>query len=101
MYIYNVTSLVASEIHEDWLKWMKESHIPRVIATGLFSHHRILRLRDTDESEGVTYAMQYFCSSREAYDLYQAKYSPALRDEVREKWSEGVVSFRTLMEVIN
>jgi hypothetical protein len=101
MYIYNVTTLVSPEIHEEWLKWMKAEHIPDVIATGLFSHHRLLRLRDTDESDGVTYAVQYFCSSREAYDLYLVKYASALRLEAREKWSDSVVSFRTLMEVIN
>lgn len=101
MYIYNVTTLVPPEIHEAWLKWMKAEHIPDVIATGLFSHHRLLRLRDTDESDGVTYAVQYFCSSREAYDLYLAKYASVLRLEARKKWSDSVVSFRTLMEVIN
>lgn len=101
MYIYNVTSLVPTDIHSEWLNWMRTDHIPRVIATGLFSHHRILRLRDTDESDGVTYAVQYFCSSREAYDLYLSKHSTSLRRDATEKWSEGVVSFRTLMEVIN
>jgi hypothetical protein len=101
MYIYNVTSLVPPDVHTDWLNWMKVEHIPRVIATGLFSHHRILRLRDADESDGVTYAVQYFCSSREAYELYLARHAPSLRREVREKWSNGIVSFRTLMEVIN
>lgn len=101
MYIYNVTSLVPTDIHSQWLEWMRADHIPKVIATGLFSHHRVLRLRDTDESDGITYAIQYFCSSREAYDLYQTRYAPELRREVLEKWSDGVVSFRTLMEVIN
>ncbi len=101
MYIYNVTSLVPIDIHTQWLDWMRADHIPKVIATGLFSHHRVLRLRDSDESDGITYAIQYFCSSREAYDLYLTRYAPELRREVREKWSDGVVSFRTLMEVIN
>ena len=101
MYIYNVTSLVPPEVHTQWLDWMRTEHIPRVISTGLFSHHRILRLRDSDESDGVTFAVQYFCSSRDAYDLYLSKHAPSLRREVREKWSDGVVSFRTLMEVIN
>jgi hypothetical protein len=101
MYIYNVTCLVTNDIHEEWLAWMRAEHIPKVIATGLYSHHRILRLRDTDESDGVTYAIQYFCSSREAYDLYIARHATALRREVQEKWGESIVSFRTLMEVIN
>jgi hypothetical protein len=101
MYLYNVTCLVTNDLHTEWLAWMRSEHIPEVIATGLFSHHRILRLRDTDESDGVTYAIQYFCSSREAYDLYILKHAPAMRRIVQEKWGESVVSFRTLMEVIN
>jgi hypothetical protein len=101
MYIYNVTCLVTHNIHEEWLSWMRTVHIPEVIATGLFSHHRILRLRDADESDGVTYAIQYFCSTREAYDLYVTKHASTLRREVREKWGESIISFRTLMEVIN
>lgn len=101
MYIYNVTCLATHDIHEKWLDWMRTEHIPEVIATGLFSHHRILRLRDTDESDGVTYAIQYFCSSREAYDIYVSKYAGELRRKVQEKWGQSIVSFRTLMEVIN
>ena len=101
MYIYNVTSLVPTDIHSEWLDWMRTDHIPRVIATGLFPHHRILRLSGTDECDGVTCSVQDFCSSREAYDLYLSKHSSSLRREATEKWSEGVVSFRTLMEVIN
>lgn len=101
MYIYNVTSRVEAEIAEAWLAWMREEHIPRVLATELFTHHRILHLLDTEEADGQTFAVQYFTTSREAYERYLQEYAPLLRGEVSERWGEAVLSFRTFMEVIN
>jgi len=101
MIIYNVTCKVGTDISEKWLLWMKEEHIPEVIATGLFTHHRILRLLDMDESDGITFAIQYFCQNRQAYDLYIELHAGELREKVLIKWGNGVVAFRTLMEVIN
>ena len=44
MIIYNVTvSLVDQNIHQDWLKWMKEIHIPEVMDT-VFLDNKICRL---------------------------------------------------------
>ena len=36
MYIYNVTVNVSDDVHIEWLKWMKETHIPDVMKTGCF-----------------------------------------------------------------
>ena len=37
MYIYNVTINVENAIHLQWLDWMKNSHIPAMLATNKFS----------------------------------------------------------------
>ena len=34
MYIYNVTTNIDESVHDEWLHWMKEIHIPDVLATG-------------------------------------------------------------------
>ncbi|NDC79262.1 MAG: DUF4286 family protein [Chitinophagia bacterium] len=101
MYIYNVTSRVEAGLSDEWLAWMRVEHIPRVLATGLFTHHRILRLLDTEDADGQTFAVQYFTTTREGYEKYLAEHAPALRGEVTERWGEAVLSFRTFMEVIN
>ena len=101
LYIYNVTSKVNPHIHNDWLEWMKAVHIPEVLSTGMFTHHRILRLKDVDESDGITYAIQYFCSNISHYERYIELFSGVMRKAVADKWGGEVVSFRTLMEVIN
>lgn len=54
MLIYNITTKVDHSIADAWLQWMKEEHIPEVIATGCFSQSRILRLLEVDETDGLT-----------------------------------------------
>jgi hypothetical protein len=101
MYIYNVTTQLSWAIHNDWLKWMRETHIPEVVGTGCFTHHRIVRLLEVDESEGPTYAVQYFTDSLETYRRYITQYAPALRLHAQKKWGESCISFRSLMEVVH
>jgi Domain of unknown function (DUF4286) len=101
MLIYNVTTKVSHGINEDWLHWMKEEHIPKILATGMFTDHRMVRLLETDDSEGVTYAVQYFCNNWEQYAEYIKRFAPDLRQKAVDRWGNQIASFRTLMEVIN
>ena len=36
MILYNVTIKVDHDIHDEWMEWMKQTHIPQVLETGLF-----------------------------------------------------------------
>jgi len=101
MYIYNVTIQVENEIHLPWLEWMQREHIPRVMATGCFTGCQLLRLLDSDETEGVTYAAQYFAATREDCDRYVSGFAPALRKELSDTWGEKFITFRSLMKVVN
>lgn len=101
MIIYNVTIKVADAIATAWLEWMQQEHIPEVIATGCFTHATVLRLLDVDDSEGPTYAIQYFAESRALYNLYIEKYAPAMREKGYVKWGDGFIAFRSVMQVVN
>ena len=56
MIIYNVTLNVDNDVHTEWLEWMKHTHIPDVMATGMFLDSRICRVLAEDEG-GITYAV--------------------------------------------
>lgn len=64
MYIYNVTTQVQKTIHHAWLEWITNDFAPEIIATGLFSHFQIVKILDIDESDGPTFAVQYFTDNR-------------------------------------
>ena len=100
MIIYNVTTNVAPEIAASWLQWMKNEHIPEVLHTGLFTHRQILHLLDISEADGITYAVQYFATAIHHYHRYINEYAPALRLKTTEKWGDKIISFRSLMEVV-
>jgi hypothetical protein len=100
MLIYNITYLVSHEIHEDWLSWMKTHHAPEMLSTGHFNGFTMLRLKEVDETEGVTYAFQFQSPSEAAYKEYFTKSAPALRLKAEQRWGEKVMAFRTLMEIV-
>ena len=52
MIIYNVTIKIDWTIHDAWLAWMQQVHIPELVATGCFTRSQLVRLLDTDERKG-------------------------------------------------
>jgi hypothetical protein len=100
--IYNVTCLVEESILPEWLEWMNKVHIPEVLQTGLFLHHKFLRVIGAlgEEEASNTYAIQYTLANIEDFLNYADNYAPALRAKTQEKYGEKVMSFRTLLETI-
>jgi Domain of unknown function (DUF4286) len=101
MIVYNVTVKVNNEIAGAWLEWLKAEHIPAMKATGCFTHATILRLLETDDTEGPTYAVQYFAESRALLNNYLELHAAALREQGLAKWGGGFIAFRSVMEVVN
>jgi Domain of unknown function (DUF4286) len=101
MFLYNVTIKLDWSIHEEWLKWMKEKHIPQVMATGCFSDYTLVRLLEIDETEGPTYATLYKVESKSDYNRYIAIHATALRQEGLDRWGSLFIAFRTIMEIVN
>ncbi len=101
MTIYNVTIKIVHSIEEDWLHWLKEEHIPEVIQTGCFTHAVILRLLEVDETEGPTYAIQYFAESKGLYNNYIEIHSGIMRQKSFDKWGHQFIAFRSVMQVVN
>jgi Domain of unknown function (DUF4286) len=101
MIIYNVTIRVAGAIHTDWLHWLKNEHIPEVIQTGCFTHATILRLMEVDDTEGPTYAIQYFAESKGLYNNYIENHAALLREKSFKKWGNQFIAFRSVLQVVN
>lgn len=100
MIIYNVTTKVDKAIAAEWLQWMFSEHIPDILQTGCFSNYRVVRLLEIDDSEGPTYAVQYNAESKADYNRYIELYAPELRKRSFDKWGNGFLAFRSLMEVV-
>ena len=101
MILYNVTVSVDNSVHEEWLQWMQQTHIPEVMATGLFVRHQICKLMHEIDNGGTTYAIQYFAKNLEDLQLYQIHFAPALQAESAKRYSDKALAFRTVMEILD
>lgn len=98
MIIYNVTVNIDFDVHDEWLTWMHQTHIPDVMKTGLFLEARISKIL-AEEEGGKSYAIQYLCESMEVYEQYQSVFAPKLQQEHSSKFAGKFVAFRTLLKV--
>ena len=101
MIIYNVTVKINTDIHNEWLAWMKTVHVPDVMKTGYFISNQIARVLGQDESDGITYAIQYICSDMKGLHEYTINEAPALQKKHTERYQGKFVAYRTLLEIIN
>ncbi|MGB0403159.1 MAG: DUF4286 family protein [Salibacteraceae bacterium] len=97
MIVYNVTVKVEHSVHDEWLNWMKETHIPDVMSTKMFHDSKMLKVL-VDEEDGITYSIQYRVESWEKLEDYQNNHAPRLQKEHTEKYQGKFVAFRTLLE---
>jgi len=100
MIIYNVTTKVHAAVDEAWLQWIKDEHIPAIMASGFFTAYKLCRLLEQDDSEGSTYVIQFTASDLSHYQHYLDVFAPALSQKAFAKWGEGFIAFRTIMQVV-
>ena len=101
MIIYNVTINVDESIHQDWLKWMQNKHIHDVLATGLFTSAKMVKVLVEEEMGGTTYAIQYSTDSRAKLEDYYKNHAPRLRQEGLQLFADKMLAFRTELEVMS
>lgn len=101
MIIYNVTTNIHESVHEQWLVWMQEKHIPEILATGKFSSARLVKVLIEEEMGGTTYSVQFVTDSRETLEKYYREDAPAFRQEALQLFADKMLSFRTELELIS
>ncbi|MGS2741401.1 DUF4286 family protein [Sinomicrobium sp. M5D2P17] len=101
MYIYNVTINIDEAVHDEWLVWMRDTHIPDMLATGKFSNARMLKVLVEEEMGGVTYSVQYIADSKATLEKYYKEDASRLREEGQKRFADKFVTFRTELEIIS
>lgn len=92
--LYEVTAVVELELTDGWERYMRERHIPDVLATGWFTRASLAR------ASGGRYLIRYHLASRGDLDRYQAEAAPALRAEFAARYPGGVALTRETWELV-
>ena len=100
MILYNVTVNVEQSIEDDWIQWMKEIHIPEVLATGHFVENKMYRLLMEQPDGTITYSVQYFARDLNSIDAYLTNDAPVLQQKVMQRYGKKALAFRTVLEEI-
>ena len=98
MLIYNVTTGVDKDVVQEWLRWMKETHIPDVMETQMFTSYKLYKVLSSEDENTISYAVQYSAQSLNEVERYLEEFAPALREKVQRKFGDKLASFRTLLE---
>jgi hypothetical protein len=101
MLLYNVTVTIDLDIHSDWLRWMRETHIPDVMSTGMFLSYRMSRLIGHEHADSEIYTIQYLIKDAVFLRRYQEEFAPNLQQQHRERYEGKFAAFRTVMELID
>ena len=100
MLIYNVTINIDDAVHDEWLKWMKNKHIPDMLATQKFVEAKICKVLVDEEMGGTTYSIQYKTKDRETLNRYYQQDADKMRKEGNQLFPNKFVAFRTELELI-
>lgn len=100
MFLYNVTVGIDKDVEQEWLQWMRDEHVPKVMDTGMFFDYKIYRVLHDQEEGSVSYSVQYFAYTINHITSYFEKFAPALLEEHRARFRDKHVAFMTLLEEI-
>lgn len=100
MILYNVTIGIDQGVEQEWLEWMKTTHIPEVINTGCFVEYKIFKVLSQQEGDNPSYSIQYFTDSVDEVNEYLQNHAPRLQKELLLRYKDKHVAFRTLLESV-
>jgi len=99
MILYNVTVSIDSSIWEEWLYWMRKTHIPEVLETGCFLECRLSKIHGEEEG-GKSFSIMYLCRDQQTLENYQSEFAPTLQAVHTKRYEGKFTAFRTCLSVI-
>lgn len=102
MGVYIVTINIKRQVEDEWLKWMKEEHIPDIMNSGFFIGFEIFKvvIPDTHSDEAV-YQFHYRFNSIDDYYQYAEKAAPELQRKHSEKFPGKFKASRAILKKID
>ncbi len=101
MILYNVTVNIDDDVEQDWIGWMKETHIPEVMETGFFMDYRMMKMLSQGQDDtGSTYAIQYMAESLGHLETYLDTVAPKIQKKSIIRYGTKMAAFRTVLEEV-
>ncbi len=94
MIAYEVTVEVDEGLVERYMEFMRARHIPKILATGCFSHAEFNRATET------RFRQRYLADNLAELERYLERHAPSLREDYTQHFPEGTRLTREIWEEI-
>lgn len=100
MFLFNNTIGIDRIVEQSWLEWMKKTHIPAIMSTGLFTDVKMYKVLHEQDDDTVSYSIQFFSKTISNVQQYLDQFSPKHIEEFQREFRNRHVAFRTLLQEI-
>jgi Domain of unknown function (DUF4286) len=100
MLLFNETITIDLSVHEDWLHWMRDTHIADIMATGLFVSYRLSRLLGHEHDDSEIYSLQLLVKHTAHLRQFNDQFAPELEKRLKSRFGGKYALFRTVMQVL-
>lgn len=94
MIAYEVTVEVNETLTERYMAFMRDRHIPAILATGCFAHAEL------DRSKQTRFRQRYLAASLGDLERYLEQHAPTLRKEFDQHFPTGTALTREIWEEV-
>ena len=98
MILYNTTFVVDDTVHEEWITWLKDSHIKDYLQSSCFLGARLGKVTSHVEPGMQTYSLQLFVNDELTLDQFKNNFLSELQQASLQKFGTKVLSFTSEME---
>ena len=100
MFIFNTTYLVSDKVHESWLEWVREQHIPFMLHSTYFSHPQVARVITSDKQDGTSFSVQFHVQDLHTLKQWNKEYSSLFQQNCSLQFGAEVIFFTTVLELV-
>ena len=101
MFIFNTTYLVSDKVHDTWLKWVKEEHIPFMMNSTLFTQPQVARVITSVKEDGTSFSVQFHVRDMQTLKIWNKEFSVLFQDKCSEQFGNEVIFFTTVLELVD
>ena len=101
MLVYNTTYTMPVADAREFVIWINQSYIPKILESGILSAPRFMRILSHNDQESECFCLQFSVESTATLHKWYLTQGKQMNDEMLKIFDKRIVGFSTLMEEID
>lgn len=101
MIIYNTTFSVPSELHDEFLIFIREEYVPEAMKSGIVQEPRLSRIYSNNEEEGMSYALEFLAASIDNLEKWNLETGKKLYFLLMKRFRQNILGFATVLKPVD